>query len=239
MIWAFFFFKGPLFLQDCRYALKMLRVRSKRTKFREKNPFYTVLDCFLDAVQKHPHKPFIVFEDEVHSYLQVDQVSNRVAWALQKHQGAIVALMLGNEPALVWTWVGLFKIGCSVSMLNTNIRTRSLLHCFNCCSASVLIAGAGKPKTKTSTPPTHQHPNINISQHTNTDTPTPQRQLWLCWAVHPKTSEPSPSCLRASLFIAGAGRTNPNTQHTKTLTPQHSPAPTPQQFTLWSVLRAV
>ncbi|XP_072551945.1 long-chain fatty acid transport protein 2-like [Salminus brasiliensis] len=141
-ILAFCFFKFPYFLRDCRYIMKMLVVRSRRTKFRERTPFYTILDCFLDAVQKQPHKPFIMFEDQVHSYLQVDQTSNRVAWAMQMHARSTVALLLGNGPALVWTWLGLFKLGCSVSMLNTNIRTRSLLHCFNCCGASVLIAGA-------------------------------------------------------------------------------------------------
>ncbi|KAL6479600.1 hypothetical protein MHYP_G00130330 [Metynnis hypsauchen] len=137
---AFFFFKFPYFLQDCRYIVTMLRVGSKKEKFQERN--YTLLDCFLDQVQKQPHKSFIVFGDEVHSYLQVDQESNKVARALQAHRGSTMALMLGNEPAMVWILMGLFKINCAVSLLNTNIRAKSLLHCFNCCTSSVLIAGA-------------------------------------------------------------------------------------------------
>uniref|UniRef100_A0A8B9GS09 Long-chain-fatty-acid--CoA ligase n=1 Tax=Astyanax mexicanus TaxID=7994 RepID=A0A8B9GS09_ASTMX len=143
LILFFCFFKFPYFLQDCRFMRKMLVVRSKRMKFREKTPFYSVLDCFLDVVKKQPHKPFILYEDQVHTYLQVDQASNKVAQALQLHAGSTVALLLENGPVLVWMWLGLFKLGCPVSMLNTNIRTKSLLHCFRCCGASVLIAGAG------------------------------------------------------------------------------------------------
>ncbi|XP_022542746.2 very long-chain acyl-CoA synthetase [Astyanax mexicanus] len=142
LILFFCFFKFPYFLQDCRFMRKMLVVRSKRMKFREKTPFYSVLDCFLDVVKKQPHKPFILYEDQVHTYLQVDQASNKVAQALQLHAGSTVALLLENGPVLVWMWLGLFKLGCPVSMLNTNIRTKSLLHCFRCCGASVLIAGA-------------------------------------------------------------------------------------------------
>ncbi|XP_066540809.1 long-chain fatty acid transport protein 2-like [Hoplias malabaricus] len=146
IILAIFYVKFPYFLQDCRYIMKMRAVRSKRMKFRERKPFYSILECFLDRVCENPDKPFIVFEDQVYSYKQVELRSNQVARALQLHSGSTVALLLGNEPALVWVWLGLFQIGCSVSMLNTNIRNKSLLHCFNCCGASVLIAGAEQRK---------------------------------------------------------------------------------------------
>ncbi|TTP59341.1 Glycine amidinotransferase, mitochondrial [Bagarius yarrelli] len=139
------FYRFPYFLHDCMFIVKMLRVRSKRMKFRKRVPFYTVLDCFLDAVQRHPHKPFIVFEDDVYTYQQVERWSNKVAHALQKHthlrEGDTAALLVGNEPYFIFLWLGLMKIGCSASLLNTNIRGKSLMHCFMCCQAKVLIAG--------------------------------------------------------------------------------------------------
>lgn len=145
-----FFVKFPYFLHDCVFIMKTLGVRSKRMKFRKKVPFYTVLDCFLDAVHRHPHKPFIIFEDEVYTYLQVDQWSNRAAHTLRKHanlrEGDTATLLMGNEPNFIFLWLGLMKIGCSTSLLNTNIRGKSLLHCFFCCETKVLIAGAGKPQ---------------------------------------------------------------------------------------------
>lgn len=142
-----FLVKFPYFLHDCVFILKTLKVRSKRSHFREKVPFFTVLDCFLDAVRRHPHKPFVLFEGEVHTYLQVDRWSNRAAHALRQHanlrQGDTATLLMGNEPNFIFLWLGLMKIGCSTALLNTNIRGKSLLHCFMCCEAKVLIAGAG------------------------------------------------------------------------------------------------
>ncbi|KAG8001273.1 Very long-chain acyl-CoA synthetase [Nibea albiflora] len=49
---------------------------------------------------------------------------------------------MGNEPAFMFTWLALAKLGSPVALLNHNIRTKSLLHCFNCCNAKVLIAAA-------------------------------------------------------------------------------------------------
>lgn len=147
LIFLLFFVKCPYFLHDCVFIVRALGVRSKRSKLRKKVPFYTVLDCFLDAVRRHPHKAFIIFQDEVYTYLQVDRWSNRAAHALRKHaalrEGDTATLLMGNEPNFIFLWLGLLKIGCSASLLNTNIRGESLLRCFMCCEGKVLIAGAG------------------------------------------------------------------------------------------------
>ncbi|KAB0392935.1 hypothetical protein E2I00_014264, partial [Balaenoptera physalus] len=60
--------------------------------------------------------------------------------------GECVAMFLGNEPAYVWLWLGLAKLGCAMACLNCNIRGKSLLHCFQCCGAKVLLASPGLPK---------------------------------------------------------------------------------------------
>ncbi|MEQ2186211.1 hypothetical protein GOODEAATRI_026316 [Goodea atripinnis] len=110
--------------------------------------FSSILDSFLDKVQKHPQKTFLIFEENSYTYSQADKESNKVARALWTHaqlkEGDTAALLLGNEPQLVWVWLALAKLGCVASVLNSNIRSKSLLHCFSCCEAKVLIVGAGK-----------------------------------------------------------------------------------------------
>lgn len=140
----------PYFRHDCMYTWKLLTIKSRRTEIRHKKPFYTILDGFLDAVRRHPDKPFIVFEGLVYSYEDIDKLSNRMARTLRTRarlrEGDTVALFLANEPSFVCLWLGLFKLGCAASLVNCNIRSRALLHCFSCCAASVLIATEGRLK---------------------------------------------------------------------------------------------
>ncbi|XP_067104651.1 long-chain fatty acid transport protein 2-like isoform X2 [Osmerus mordax] len=124
----------------------MLAIKSQRMGYRKREPFYTLLDRFLDLVKSQPGKPFILFEDEVYTYQDVDKQSTKVARALKEcvrlEEGDTVALFLGNEPCFVWLWLGLVKLGCAAAMLNIHIRSKSLLHCFTCSGAKVLIAAA-------------------------------------------------------------------------------------------------
>ncbi|MCJ8733016.1 hypothetical protein PDJAM_G00218000 [Pangasius djambal] len=140
----------PYLVYDVLYVLKGIRVAMRMRKFRSSTPCYTILDRFLDAVKKHPEKKFLVFEGRSYTYSEADRLSSKAARALLHHtelqEGDTVALFLGNEPNFIWVWLGLFKLGCTAALLNSNIRARSLLHCFNCCGAKTLIAGAGLPK---------------------------------------------------------------------------------------------
>ncbi|XP_048828413.1 very long-chain acyl-CoA synthetase-like [Brienomyrus brachyistius] len=137
----------PYFVLDCLYVLKTIAFGMRMSKYKKKQPFYTILDCFLDAVRRTPCKPFIIFESRTYSYMDVDKQSNKVARALRIHtglkQGDTVALFLGNEPCYAWIWLGVAKIGCATALLNCSIRSKSLLHCFSCSGASVLIVAEG------------------------------------------------------------------------------------------------
>uniref|UniRef100_A0A3Q1EIE6 long-chain-fatty-acid--CoA ligase n=1 Tax=Acanthochromis polyacanthus TaxID=80966 RepID=A0A3Q1EIE6_9TELE len=139
-----YYWRNPYILKDINYAIAAIKVGIRLNKSRKN--FGSILDDFLDAVKKQPHKKFIVFEDTSYTYSQADRESNKVARALSAHvqlkQGDTAALFLGNEPLFVWMWLGLAKLGCTASLLNCNIRSKSLLHCFSCCDAKVLIAGA-------------------------------------------------------------------------------------------------
>ncbi|XP_038147124.1 hsFATP2a_ACSVL_like domain-containing protein [Cyprinodon tularosa] len=133
----------PYFWDDCVSMLRSLKLSLRLISYKKRKPFYSILECFLDAARRHPTKVFIHFEGRSFSYAQVDRQSNQVARALQAEarlkEGDTVALFLPNEPNFVLSWLGLAKLGCPASLLNFNIRSKSLLHCFSCCGAKVLL----------------------------------------------------------------------------------------------------
>nr|XP_005892221.1 PREDICTED: very long-chain acyl-CoA synthetase isoform X2 [Bos mutus] len=133
----------PYFFQDLRYFLLVAGVAQRARSNGKRRPVRTILYAFLEKVQQTPHKPFLLFRDETLTYAQVDRRSNQVARALRDHlglrQGDCVAIFMGNEPAYIWLWLGLIKLGCAMACLNYNIRGKSLLHCFQCSGAKVLL----------------------------------------------------------------------------------------------------
>ncbi|XP_046898717.1 very long-chain acyl-CoA synthetase [Hypomesus transpacificus] len=136
----------PYFWKDVLYVKDLLRILVKFVSRRRRKPLFLVLDRFLEQTASHPDRPFIVFENKTYSYRDTDKNSNKVANALKAHSqlkpGDAVALFMGNEPAFIFTYLALAKLACPVALLNPNIRSRSLLHCFSCCSSKVLIAAA-------------------------------------------------------------------------------------------------
>ncbi|XP_068586759.1 long-chain fatty acid transport protein 2-like [Cebidichthys violaceus] len=135
---------APYLWMDVLYFGDLLRILVKFVSRRRRRPLFFVLDRFLEQTAAQPDKIFIAFENESYSYAYTDRRSNKTADALRSHPGYeagdTVALFMGNEPAFVFTWLALAKLGSPVALLNHNIRTKSLLHCFNCCKAKVLIA---------------------------------------------------------------------------------------------------
>lgn len=142
----------PHLHEDCAYILTSLKLCLRLIKYKKSKPFYSVLDHFLDAVKKHPSKILLHFEGREYTYGEVDRQSNKVARALRAEarlkEGDTVALFLTNEPCFMWTWVGVAKLGCSAALLNVNIRSKSLLHCFSCCAAKVIVASKGERANK-------------------------------------------------------------------------------------------
>ncbi|XP_062318628.1 long-chain fatty acid transport protein 2-like isoform X1 [Osmerus eperlanus] len=154
----------PYFLKDVQFVLRTSKIGYRLAKYRETN--YTILDRFLDSVKRHPHKSFIHYNDVTYSYSETDQKSNKVARALLEHspltEGDTVALFLGNEPFFLWIWLGLAKIGCAAAFLNYNMRTKSLLHCFSCSGAKVLIAAEELKETVEEILPTLMEQNVSV-----------------------------------------------------------------------------
>ncbi|XP_071384834.1 long-chain fatty acid transport protein 2-like isoform X2 [Centroberyx affinis] len=136
----------PYVWMDILYLRDLLRMFGTFVSRRRRKPLFLALDRFLEQTAAHPDKLFVVFENESYSYSDTDKRSNKVANALRAHPqykaGDTVALFMGNEPAFMFTWLALAKLGSPVALLNHNIRSKSLLHCFNCCKAKVLIAAS-------------------------------------------------------------------------------------------------
>ena len=144
----FLYIRNPYIFHDLGYAFRAMRCVTRMKRKQKSSPSF--LGCFLENVERRPQKPFIVFEGASHTYSQADQQSNRIARVLLTEArvkgGDTVALFMGNEPLYVWVCLALAKVGCVASLLNSNIRSRSLLHCLSCCDATVLIAAAGEPR---------------------------------------------------------------------------------------------
>ncbi|XP_003420201.1 long-chain fatty acid transport protein 2 [Loxodonta africana] len=166
----------PYFFQDVGYFLRVAGVARRVRSYGRRRPVRTILQVFLEKVRQTPHKPFLLFRDETLTYAQVDRRSNQVARALREHlglrQGDCVALFMGNEPAYVWLWLGLAKLGCPMACLNYNIRAKSLLHCFQCCGAKVLLASPELQAAVEEVLPTLTKDDVSIyyvSRASNTD----------------------------------------------------------------------
>ncbi|KAM7002431.1 LOW QUALITY PROTEIN: long-chain fatty acid transport protein 2-like [Tautogolabrus adspersus] len=137
-----FLFQRSYFFQDVQHVLIRWKIKQRILTFMQNN--YTMADQFADTVKAHPHKPYLRYKDETFTYLDADELSNRAARVLLQRGcvkgGDTVALFLGNEPQFLWLFLGLMKIGCPAALLNYNIRSKSLLHCFKCSGANTLLA---------------------------------------------------------------------------------------------------
>nr|XP_061836706.1 long-chain fatty acid transport protein 6-like isoform X2 [Nerophis lumbriciformis] len=135
----------PFLWADLGYYFK-LRMYRKSLLARTQRGIITYLDCFLLQVRTKPDKTFIIHEDQRLTYRDVDRRSNQFANALGRKclkEGDIVAMLMTNEPDFIHVWFGLCKLGCQVAFLNTNNKSKSLLHCIRSCDAKALVVGTG------------------------------------------------------------------------------------------------
>uniref|UniRef100_A0A8C1HZP2 long-chain-fatty-acid--CoA ligase n=1 Tax=Cyprinus carpio carpio TaxID=630221 RepID=A0A8C1HZP2_CYPCA len=197
-------FRYPYFIKEATYARRIAIAIYRTTKYLKSKPPYTLLDRFLDSVRKNPRKAFIRFQDETYSYAQTDKQSNKIARSLLKHadlhEGDTVALLLGNEPVFLWMWLALAKIGCSAALLNHNIRSKSLLHCFSCCGATVLIAGAELQDAVEEVLPALREQGISV--YILTDHVTTEGLESLTDKIAQASDEPIPADLRANITLS-------------------------------------
>jgi len=67
------------------------------------------IDIFEDHVQARPDKTMLYFQDETWSYGAMDRKANqagRAAVEIGVRPGTTIAMMIFNEPAFVWSYLG-------------------------------------------------------------------------------------------------------------------------------------
>ncbi|KAI5099965.1 long-chain fatty acid transport protein 6 precursor, partial [Silurus meridionalis] len=192
----------PYFWKDFFFLLKLIRY-GVRLEIYKKKKIVTVMDRFVEQAQRIPDKTFLIFEGCTYTYREIEERSNRVARALRRHgavmRGDTVALLMSNEPDFICVWFGLSKLGCAVAFLNTNIKSRSLLHCFNSCGAKLLVVGADLLGTLEDVLPNLQEDNISV------------------WAMKQGVSYPGVHCLLDKIEQASCEPIPPELRSTKSI----------------------
>jgi fatty-acyl-CoA synthase len=105
----------------------------------------TIVDIVEDFARRTPDAPALYYLDEVWSYARLDARANRYAnWAIAQgiKRGDCVALFMESRPDFIGCWLGLFKAGASVALINTNQRLQPLAHSIEIAGARHLIVGA-------------------------------------------------------------------------------------------------
>ncbi|XP_046582614.1 very long-chain acyl-CoA synthetase-like [Haliotis rubra] len=126
-------------LQYLRTALKLIRYIQRRTAKRD-----FAVDSLERQVRERPKQTFIIYQDNNYTYEFVDQKANQIARAALKlglKPKDVAAIMMTNEPAFIWTYFGLQKIGVSVSLINYHLRHKALAHSITSCKPKILIVG--------------------------------------------------------------------------------------------------
>jgi len=99
----------------------------------------SIVDIVEAQVRRRPGNLAILYQDQSLTYAQMDARANRYAhWALAHGigRGQVVALLMENRPDFICAWLGLFKVGAQVALINTNLTGTALAH-------SIAISGAG------------------------------------------------------------------------------------------------
>ncbi|XP_034057912.1 long-chain fatty acid transport protein 6 [Gymnodraco acuticeps] len=193
----------PYFWRDLMFLLRVMRYGANLELFKLRSRVHTVLDRFIQQAQRVPDKPFVIYEGSVHTYRDIERRSNRLAHVfledVKLRKGECIALLMSNEPDFLCVWFGLAKVGCSVAFLNINIKSKSLLHCVNCCGATTLIVGADLVDSMNGILSSLQEENIQVwamkshTEHTHIHT--------LLDKVEAASEQPVPASLRATTSL--------------------------------------
>jgi fatty-acyl-CoA synthase len=105
----------------------------------------SIVDIVEAQAKKRPDAVAIYYLDQAISYAQLNTRANRYAhWALSQGigRGTAVALLMENRPDYICAWLGLFKVGAQVALINTNLTGAALAHSISISGAVHAIVGA-------------------------------------------------------------------------------------------------
>jgi fatty-acyl-CoA synthase len=98
----------------------------------------SIVDIVETQARKRPTRIAILYLDQAMTYAELDARANRYAnWARAQGigRGDPVALLMENRPDYICAWLGMFKVGAQVALINTNLMGAAL-------SQSIAMAGA-------------------------------------------------------------------------------------------------
>jgi fatty-acyl-CoA synthase len=105
----------------------------------------SIVDIVEGQARARPDHAAILYQDQVMTYAQLNARANRYAhWAMVQGIGRAtpVALLMENRPDFICAWLGLFKVGAQVALINTNLVGAALSHSINVSGARHAIVGA-------------------------------------------------------------------------------------------------
>jgi fatty-acyl-CoA synthase len=104
----------------------------------------TIVDIFEGHARRAPESLAILCGEDTVTYGELNALADRYAqWAHGEgiERGSCVALLMENRPEYIAVWLGLFKLGAVVALINTNLRGAALAHSIAACAARHLVLG--------------------------------------------------------------------------------------------------
>jgi fatty-acyl-CoA synthase len=104
-----------------------------------------IVDIVAAQAKRRPDNIALICQDETVTYAQLQGRANRYAhWAKAQgiERGAAVALLMENRPDYICAWLGMFKVGAAVALINTNLTGQALAHSIAISGAAHAIVGA-------------------------------------------------------------------------------------------------
>ncbi len=105
----------------------------------------SIVDIVEDQARRRPRNIAVYHLDQTWTYADLDARANRYAhWAMANGigKGSAVALLMENRPDYLAAWLGLFKVGAQVALINTNLVGMALAHSISISGARHAIVGA-------------------------------------------------------------------------------------------------
>ncbi|KAK7484499.1 hypothetical protein BaRGS_00024255 [Batillaria attramentaria] len=130
-----------------KYDLQMIQVERSVAKKQLRSTSRFLIDKFELHVTQHPRKAMLIFEECVYTYEFMEEQANRVANMMRNlglKRDDTVALMIHNEPAFVWTFLGLQKLGVAVTLINVHLKSKPLSRSVLATDPKAFFFGAGE-----------------------------------------------------------------------------------------------
>ena len=109
------------------------------------NATRNIVDIVEGQARNRPGNAALLYLDQTMTYAQLDARANRYAhWALSAGigRGDCAALLMENRPDFICAWLGMFKVGAQVALINTNLQGAALAHSIGISGARHAIVGA-------------------------------------------------------------------------------------------------